>query len=237
MWTVNKGGMMTAEAQAQTVTGRDYAWASRPWSPRSSSTRFRSRARSLTGSPARLVRNGPARYEVGEKRMPALVRRPRDAAPLQLRRRLGLLRQPLPAHQGVPRGREGADLLPRVRHRPLPLDLQTGGDDVPAGLHRQLQRQPRPPRRRVHRDDRDAAPRRLRPGDPRRARRRLRACRASTPPPIRTHDRETRRAARLRHPLRAALASTGSTRSATAPTSVGSGRTASPSPPTCTASR
>ena len=71
---------------------------------RPGSTRCRSRARCpawLTGS---LLRTGPAKFEDGEQPDAPLVRRPRDAPPLRLRRRRGLLRQPLPRQQGL-RGR------------------------------------------------------------------------------------------------------------------------------------
>ena len=67
-----------------------------------------------------------------------------------------VLRQPLPREHRVP-GREGGRVAPRrVRHRPVPLDLQARPADLLAGHHRQPEREPRPHRRALHRDDRDA---------------------------------------------------------------------------------
>ena len=66
--------------------------------------------------------------EVGGRRADdaPLVRRPRDAPPLRDRRREGLLRQPLPRDERLPRRRAptGEIALLRVRHRPVPLAVQ-----------------------------------------------------------------------------------------------------------------
>ena len=95
-----------------------------------------------------------------------LVRRLRDAAPLRDRRRQGLLREPLPAEQGLPRCRgDGRDHLPRVRDRSLPQSLPAGLLAVLAEALRQRQRQPDPARRALHHDDRDADPGRVRRRD------------------------------------------------------------------------
>ena len=103
-----------------------------------------------------------------------LVRRPRDAASLRLRRRVGLLRQPLPRDQGLPRGsRHRRDRLLGVRHRPLPLAVSARDVDVLAEALRQRERQPGQARRAVHLDDRDADPGAVRRRDARDRGRRL----------------------------------------------------------------
>ena len=104
-----------------------------------------------------------------------LVRRRGDAEPLRLRGREGLVREPLPREHRLP-GREGGRVAPwRVRHRSLPLDLQARPADLLAGHHRQPECEPRPHRRALHRDDRDADACRVRPRDARHDR----------PPPVR----------------------------------------------------
>ena len=72
-----------------------------------------------------LVRTGPAKWEVGEPDDEPLVRRLRDAPSLRHLGRRGLLRQPLPPDEGLPRRRgEGRDRLLRVRHRSVPFPLR-----------------------------------------------------------------------------------------------------------------
>ena len=68
-----------------------------------------------------LLRTGPARWDLGEQTRQPLVRRPGDAASLHDRLRPRLLRQPLPALQGV-RGRERrpASGYSEFAHRPVP---------------------------------------------------------------------------------------------------------------------
>ena len=132
-----------------------------------------------------------------------LVRRRGDAEPLRLRRRQGLLRQSLPREPRLP-GRQGGRVAPgRLRHRPVPLDLQARPADLLAGHHRQPEREPRAHRRALHRDDGDADAGGVRPGDarhdrPPRVRRQAEGARDDRAPAPR---RRAQRARELHGPL------------------------------------
>ena len=188
----------------------------------------------LTGT---LLRNGPAKFEAGEQAASPLVRRPRDAPQVLLRRRrVSYANRFLRSEAYRAAEREG-----RISYREFATDPCRSIFKRAATMFR-----PKitdncnvnldPARRRVHRDDRDAAAGRLRPRDARDARRRLRAARDPCHRSSSSRPR-ARRAGRLRDPLRSRAASTGSSPSATGPPSGGSPRYALRNPPTCTASR
>ena len=95
-----------------------------------------------------------------------LVRRPRHAAPVQLRRRSGDLHQPLPARRQLLRGGgQGLAGARRVRHRSVPHAVPARRRRLLPAPHRQLQRQCRRVRRPDGGADRDDAARALRRRD------------------------------------------------------------------------
>ncbi len=87
-----------------------------------------------------LVRNGPARYEVGNRTFNHWFDGLGHAARVHHRPGPGGLRQPLPPQLGVPGGEGGGHHpLLRVRHRPLPGDLQRRPGHLLAGQGGQRQ--------------------------------------------------------------------------------------------------
>ena len=95
-------------------------------------------------------------------------------------------------------GRQGGRVAPRrLRHRPVPLDLQARPADLLAGHHRQPEREPRAHRRALHRDDGDADAGGVRPRDarhdrPPRVRRQAEAARDDGAPAPRRRARRAR---------------------------------------------
>ena len=82
-----------------------------------------------------LLRTGPAKFEVGEQRDEPLVRWAGDAAPVRLRRRPRLLREPVPREQGLSGGGgDGGDQLLGVRHRSVPVAVQARDGAVSPAL-------------------------------------------------------------------------------------------------------
>ena len=156
----------------------------------------------LTGS---LHPQRTGHFPGGRASLPPLVRRAGHAASLHHQRGAGVVRQPLPRDRVVPhRPRRRSDRLPRVRHRPVPIDVRAcDGGLRPAG-HRQRQGQHRPGRRALPRPRGDAHPGRVRSGDAAHRRRR-----GLGPLELRAHDdrasasrRGAPRGHQPRHPLR-----------------------------------